>query len=111
MLTAFAFGLVDRADLPAGITGIELVEPVSDSGEVIVDAVRINGVIVVVDRDVSDIVLSKGDIGEHADHSRVSAKTGEIFRQHYRYTFRFDLIQHVFSPGQFLELKYIKNAK
>ena len=47
----------------------------------------------------SNIVLSKGDIGEHADHSGISAKTGEIFRQHDRYTVRFDLIQHGLEAG------------
>lgn len=39
VLTAFAFGLVDRSNLPAGVAGVELVEPVADSGKVIVDTV------------------------------------------------------------------------
>lgn len=60
---------------------------------------RLDSFLVVVDRDVSDIVLSKSDIGEHADHSGVSAKTGEVFRQHDRYTIRFDLIQHGLEAG------------
>ena len=39
VLTAFAFGLVDRSDLSASVAGVELVEPVADSGKVIVDTV------------------------------------------------------------------------
>ena len=36
MFAAFTLGLIDRTDLPAGISGIEFIEPVSDSCEVIV---------------------------------------------------------------------------
>lgn len=38
-------GLLDRSDLPTGISGIKLIEPVSDSSEIIVDAVWSIGII------------------------------------------------------------------
>ena len=49
---AFTLGFVDRTDLPAGITGIELVEPHADSGEIVVHAVLILRVEVVIDGNV-----------------------------------------------------------
>ena len=45
--TPFPLCLVDGTDFPAGVTGVKLVEPVLDSGEVIVDTVGIGGIEIV----------------------------------------------------------------
>ena len=67
MLTSFAHGLVDRMVILAGDAGVELVEPITDSSKVMVDAVRINGIVVVVNRDIPNIVLSQGKVSLRSD--------------------------------------------
>ena len=96
---AFTLGFVDRADLPAGVTGIELVEPHADSGKVIVHAVLILRVEVVIDGDVSDVVFGKSDVDEHAGHGGIAPKTGKVFCQNHGHVIRFDFIQHLLEAG------------
>ena len=96
---AFTLGLVDRADLPAGVTGIELVEPHADSGKTVVHAVLILRVEVVIDGDVPDVVFGKSDVDEHAGHGGIASKTGKVFRQNHGHMIRFDFIQHFLKAG------------
>ena len=63
--------VVRRSDLPVGVSGIKLIEPVPDSGKVIVNAVRVNCVIMIIDSDIPDAMFGKGDVCEHSHHRRV----------------------------------------
>ena len=77
---AFAFGLLHGPDFAAGIARVELVEPVLDSREVVVDAVRFGGIEIVVDGDVADAVLWEGEIGVKPGQRGVSAQPGQVLR-------------------------------
>ena len=96
---AFTLGFVDRADLPAGIAGIELVEPHADTGKIVVHTVLILRVKVVIDGDVPDVVLGKSDVDEHACHDGIASETGKVFRQNNGHMIRFDFIQHLLEAG------------
>ena len=63
-----------RPVFSAGIARIELVDPVLDSREVVVDAVRFGGIEIVVDGDVADAVLWEGEIGVKSCQSRISTQ-------------------------------------
>ena len=94
-----SLGLDDSPNLPAGIAGIELVEPHANSGEVIVHTVLIKRIEIVVDRNVANVVLGKGDVNEHTRHRGVSPKARKVFRQHDGYMIRFDFIKHFLKAG------------
>ena len=66
--SALTLGLDDGPNFPAGIAGIELVEPHANSGKVVVHTVLIERIEIVVDRNVPDIVLGEGNVDEHACH-------------------------------------------
>ena len=70
--TTLTLCLVDRTDFAAGIPRIKLVEPVPDSGKIVVDAVGIDCVIVVIDGNEADAMLGKGEVDKHTRHSGVS---------------------------------------
>ena len=63
LLPSLSLGFVDGTDLPTGIPGIELIEPVLDSGEVIVDTGGICGIIIVRNGNVPDTVLRECEVG------------------------------------------------
>lgn len=97
--SALTLGLDDSPHLPAGVACIELVEPHANPGKIVVHAVLVERIKVVVDRNIPDIVLGKGDVDEHARHRGVSPKAREVFRQDDRHMIRFDLIQHFLEAG------------
>ena len=72
--TPFPLCLVDCPDFPAGVTGIELVEPVLDSGEVIVDTVGIGGIKIVIDGDEANAVLREREVGVQSGQCVVFSK-------------------------------------
>ena len=59
---SFAFCLIDSTDLAAGVFGEKLVEPVLDTRNVAVGAVRVDGVKMVVDGNIANIVLWKCEV-------------------------------------------------
>ncbi len=98
-LAAFSLRLDNGADLPAGITGIELVEPHAYSGKIVVHAVLILRVEVVVDGNVADIVLGESDIDKHTCHGGVASEARKVFCQHDSHMIRFDFVQHLLKAG------------
>ena len=94
-----SLGLDDSPNLPAGISGIELVEPHANSGKVVVHTVLIKRIEIVVDCNVANVVLGKGDVNEHTRHRGVSPKARKVFRQHNGHMIRFDFIQHFLKAG------------
>ena len=79
--TPFAFCLVDCPDFPAGVTGVKFVEPVFDSGEVIVDAVGIGGIEIIIDGNEANAVLWEGEVGVQPSQCGVSAQSGKVFAE------------------------------
>ena len=73
---AFTLCLIDSSDFAAGISRIELVEPVLDACKIAVCAVGINGVEIVVDGNIADTVLRKGEVGVKPCQRGISAKSG-----------------------------------
>ena len=74
--TALTLRLFDSADLAAGIPRIKLVEPVLDARKIVVCAVGINGIEVVIDGNIADTVLRKGEIGVKSCQSGISTQAG-----------------------------------
>ena len=99
MLSTFTLGLVHRTDLPAGVSGIEFVEPHPDPREVIVHTVLIGRIEIVVDGNVADIVFCKSDVDEHPRHRGITPQTGKVLCQQHRHMVRFDFVQHGLEAG------------
>jgi len=75
-LSTLTLRLVDGTDFAAGILGIPLIEPVLDACKIVVCAVGINGVEIVVDGNIADTVLRKGEIGVKSCQSGISTQAG-----------------------------------
>ena len=75
---ALSLRLVDGADFPARVSGIEFVEPVFDPREIVVDAVGIDGVEIVVDGNEANAVFRESEIDVHSRHRRISEKAAEV---------------------------------
>ena len=73
---AFTLCLIDSADLAAGISRVKLVAPVFDTRKIVIGAVGINGVEIVVDGNIADTVLRKGEIGVKSCQSGISTQAG-----------------------------------
>ena len=73
---AFTLSLIDSADLAAGISRVKLVAPVFDTRKIVIGAVGINGVEIVVDGNIADTVLRKGEIGVKSCQSGISTQAG-----------------------------------
>ena len=58
--STLSLGLLNSPNLAAGITGVKLVEPVLNARKIVVYAVRVNGVVVVVNGNVANAILGKG---------------------------------------------------
>ena len=71
LLAAFVLRLDDRTDFPAGILAEKLVKPVFQTGEVVVNAVGVYGVVVIVDGDEADAMLGKSEVDVHTCHGGV----------------------------------------
>ena len=95
----FALGFLDSTDLAAGVTGVKLVEPVFDSGKIVVHTVGIGAIEVVVDCDEPGAVLGKGQGGVEARHRRVSAQTGQILDDTVGHLASLDLGQYLLKTG------------
>ena len=63
----FSLCLLNSSDLAAGISGIEFIKPVFDTGKVIVDAVRVIGIKVIIDGDIPDPIFWEGHTGIKPD--------------------------------------------
>ena len=83
----------------AGVTGVKLVEPVLDPGEIVVHAVGIGAVEVVVDGDEAGAVLGESQRGVEARHSGVSAQAGQILDDAVGHLASLDLSQHLLKTG------------
>ncbi len=94
-----ALGLLNSTDLAAGVTGVKLVEPVLDPGEIVVHAVGIGAVEVVVDGDEAGAVLGESQRGVEARHSGVSAQAGQILDDAVGHLASLDLSQHLLKTG------------
>ena len=90
---------VDGTDFPAGVTGVKLVEPVLDSGEVIVDTVGIGGIEIVIDGDEANAVLREGEVGVQSGQCGVSAQSGKVFAEDNPHLAGFHLFQHTLKAG------------
>ena len=94
-----ALGLLDSTDLAAGVTGVKLVEPVFDPGEIVVHAVGVGAVEVVVDGNEPGTVFREGQSSVEARHSGVSAQTGQILDDAVGHLASLDLGQHFLKTG------------
>ena len=100
-LAALALCFIYRPDFAAGISGVKLVKPVLDPGEVVIHAVGVDGVVVVIDGDKSHAMLGKGEVDIHSRHSRVSCKAAEVFDDDNAHPVSFDVLQHFQKTGAF----------
>lgn len=94
-----ALGLLDSTDLAAGVTGVKLVEPVFDPGEIVVHTVGIGAVEVVVDGDEPGTVLGESQRGVETRHSGVSAQAGQVLNDAVGHLASLDLGQHFLKTG------------
>lgn len=76
-----------------------VLEPVLYSGKVIVDAVGVGGVEAVIDGDEPNAVLRKGEVGIKPGQRRVTAQTGEVFRNGDSHSPGLNLGQHRLEAG------------
>lgn len=76
-----------------------VLEPVLDSGKIVVHAVRVDGVIVVVDGDKPDAVLREGKVGVEPGQCGVPSQPGEVFRNGDSHVARFNFRQHCLKSG------------
>ncbi len=61
--TPFPLGFLYGTNFTAGIPGIKLIEPVLDACKIVVGAIGVNGVEIVVDGNVVNAILRKGEVG------------------------------------------------
>ena len=101
MFATLAFCFVDCPDLPAGIAGIKLIEPVLDASEVIVHTVGVDGVVVVVDGDVPYSMLGENKVDIHPRQRGVAAKPGQILCDNDSYLVVLHRLQHFLESGSF----------
>ena len=97
--STLSLGLLNGPNLAAGIAGVKLVEPVLNARKIVVYAVRVNGVVVVVNGDVANAILGKGEVGVQTRQGRVAPQSGQVFRDNDSYTPCFDLDQHTLKAG------------
>ncbi len=57
--STLSLGLLNSPNLAAGIAGVKLVEPVLNARKIVVYAVRVNGVVIVVNGNVANAILGK----------------------------------------------------
>ena len=67
--------------------------------KIVVYAVRVNGVVVVVNGNVANAILGKGEVGVQTCQGRITPQSGQIFRDNDSYMPRFDLGQHTLEAG------------
>mgnify|MGYP001630132860 CR=1 FL=1 len=99
MYSTLSLGLLNSPNLAAGITGVKLVEPVLNARKIVVYAVRVNGVVVVVNGNVANAILGKGEVCVQTRQGRVAPQSGQVFRDNDSYTPCFDLDQHTLKAG------------
>ena len=97
--STLSLGLLNGPNLAAGIAGVKLVEPVLNARKIVVYAVRVNGVVVVVNGDVANAILGKGEVGVQTSQGRIAPQSGQILRDNDSYTPCFDLDQHTLKAG------------
>ena len=97
--STLSLGLLDSPNLAAGIAGVKLVEPVLNARKIVVYAVRVNGVVVVVNGNVANAILGKGKVCVQTRQGRVAPQSGQVFRDNDSYTPCFDLDQHTLKAG------------
>jgi hypothetical protein len=73
---ALTFCLLHRSDFAAGVLGEKLVEPVFDTGNIAVCAVGVDGVKVVVDGNIPNIVLREREVDIQSGQRRISSQSG-----------------------------------
>jgi len=71
-VAALALCLLYSTDFAAGVARIKLVKPVFYSGKIVVNAVGVDGVVIVIDGNEAHTVFGKGEVDEHTCHSGVS---------------------------------------
>ena len=70
----FTLCLIDSADFATGISRIKLVAPVFDTRKIVIGTVGINGIEIVIDGNIADTVLRKGEIGVKSCQSGISTQ-------------------------------------
>ena len=75
-----SLGLLNGPNLAAGIAGVKLVEPVLNARKIVVYAVRVNGVVIVVNGNVANAILGKGKVCVQTRQGRVAPQSGQVFR-------------------------------
>ena len=97
--STLSLGLLNSPNLAAGITGVKLVEPVLNARKIVVYAVRVNGVVVVVNGNVANAILGKSEVCVQTCQGRIASQSGQILRDNDSYTPRFNLDQHTLKAG------------
>ena len=97
--STLSLGLLDSPNLAAGIAGVKLVEPVLNARKIVVYAVRVNGVVIVVNGNVANAILGKGEVCVQTRQGRVAPQSGQVFCDNDSYTPCFDLDQHTLKAG------------
>ena len=77
----------------------DVLEPVLDSGEVIVDTVGIGGIEIVIDGDEANAVLREGEVSVQSGQCGVSAQSGKVFAEDNPHLAGFHLFQHTLKAG------------
>ena len=97
--STLSLGLLDSPNLSAGITGVKLVEPVLNACKIVVYTVRVNGVVIIVNGNVANAILGKGEVCVQSRQGRVAPQSGQVFRNNDSYTPCFNLGQHTLKAG------------
>jgi len=97
--STLSLGLLNSPNLSAGIAGVKLVEPVLNARKIVVYAVRVNGVVVVVNGNVANAILGKGEVGVQTCQGRITPQSGQILCDNDSYTPCFNLDQHTLKAG------------
>ena len=97
--STLSLGLLNGPNLAAGIAGVKLVEPVLNACKIVVYAVRVNGVIVVVNGNVANAILGKGKVGVQTSQGGIAPQSGQILCDNDSYMSRFNLGQHTLEAG------------
>ena len=72
---------------------------VLNARKIVVYAVRVNGVVVVVNGNVANAILGKSEVCVQTCQGRIASQSGQILRDNDSYTPRFNLDQHTLKAG------------
>ena len=100
----FTLCFLHSTDFATGIFGEIFIEPVFDTCHVALGAVHVDGIVVVIDGDISNTALRECDVDIQSGQCRVSSKSRQVFGDDRTHTTRFDLCKHPLEIGTIIEI-------